>query len=93
MTCRTKLWAPFIALTALVPLVGADVEFTAPKAGSIFDGGTTITVQWQESNKEPLISELTTYQLFLCMGGNDVMVSILGCMTRSISHVCAGLSS
>ncbi|KAF2791635.1 beta-1,6-glucan boisynthesis protein-like protein [Melanomma pulvis-pyrius CBS 109.77] len=76
MVRNVKLWAPLAALAALAPLVSADVEFTAPKAGATFDGGTTITVQWQESKDTPLISALTTYQLFLCMGGNDAATMV-----------------
>ena len=77
MVLNSKLWAPLAALAALAPLVSADVEFTAPKAGATLDAGTTITVQWQESKTEPLITDFLTYQLFLCWGGNDVFVSPL----------------
>jgi hypothetical protein len=75
MVRNTKFWAPLAALAALAPLVSADVEFTAPTAGATLDAGTTITVQWKESNTEPLITDLLTYQLFLCWGSNDVFVS------------------
>jgi hypothetical protein len=75
MVRNTKFWAPLAALAALAPLVSADVKFTIPKAGTVLDAGTTITVQWEESKTEPLITDLLTYQLFLCWGSNDVFVS------------------
>jgi hypothetical protein len=77
MVLNTKFWAPLVALTALAPLVSADVEFTLPKAGDLLDAGSTITVEWKESKTEPLLTDLLTYQLFLCWGGNDVFVSSL----------------
>ena len=71
MARHTKLWAPLAVFAALTTFANADVEFTSPKAGAKLTGGTSLVVEWQESNTEPLISDFTTYQLFLCAGGND----------------------
>jgi hypothetical protein len=57
---------PFLAL---IPYVLADVKFTAPPAGSTITG-TTISITWEESGVSPPISELASYQIFLCAGGN-----------------------
>lgn len=57
-------------LTALLPLVYADVKFTTPAAGASISG-TTINVAWADSGVSPPLSDLETYQLFLCAGGND----------------------
>ena len=56
---------------ALCPLAWADVQFTSPSGGDKLDGSSTITVEWKESGISPSIADLTTYQLFLCTGGND----------------------
>jgi hypothetical protein len=47
------------------------VSFTSPTAGSSFVGGGSIRVQWEDSDTAPALSDLTSYQLFLCAGGND----------------------
>lgn len=57
---------PFLAL---IPYALADVKFTAPPAGSTITG-TTISITWEESGVSPPISELASYQIFLCAGGN-----------------------
>lgn len=56
---------------AAAHLVLADVEFTSPSAGATLTGGSTISVKWKDSGTSPPISDLLTYQLFLCAGGND----------------------
>lgn len=57
-------------LAALLPLTFADVEFTTPNAGQAISG-LTLDVEWKDSGDDPKISELATYQMFLCAGGND----------------------
>ncbi|KIW05872.1 uncharacterized protein PV09_03072 [Verruconis gallopava] len=49
----------------------ADVKFTSPAAGSSHAGGGSLQVTWEDSGTAPALSDLTTYQLFLCAGGND----------------------
>jgi hypothetical protein len=61
---------------ALSSTVFADVKFTSPAPGDIVAGGGALTVKWIESGDSPSISDLSTYQLFLCAGGNDDASSI-----------------
>jgi len=60
-----------VLLAAVAPYALADVQFTSPDAGATVEGGTTLSVKWKESGTSPPITSLTTYQLFLCAGGND----------------------
>jgi hypothetical protein len=60
-----------VFLTALLPSVFADVKFTSPAGGETFTGGGSIKAAWTDSGDAPSISDLTTYQLFLCAGGNE----------------------
>ena len=54
-----------------IPLAIADVRFLTPNAGSTAEGGGALQVSWEDSGSDPALSDLTTYQLFLCAGGND----------------------
>jgi hypothetical protein len=74
---RTMLWAPLALLAALAPFASADVEFVWPKAGERATGGNAVVVEWKDSGEKPPLSEFTTYQLFLCAGGNDEFVSAI----------------
>ncbi len=57
-------------LTAVGSFVVADISFTSPADGtSITAGG--IDIKWKDSGSAPLLSDLVSYQLFLCAGGND----------------------
>ena len=56
------LAVPFLAL--------ADVEVIAPPAGQAVPAGT-IQIAWKDSGKAPSISDLTTYSINLCAGGNE----------------------
>jgi hypothetical protein len=73
-TC-TMLWTPLALLAALARLAAADVEFVSPKAGAKLVGGGAIEVEWKDSGDKPAIADLTTYELFLCAGGNENFVS------------------
>ncbi|KAL9101003.1 MAG: hypothetical protein Q9163_003688 [Psora crenata] len=55
----------------MAPFVLADIRFTSPAAGATIAGGRTLTIEWEDSGEDPPLSELTTYELFLCAGGND----------------------
>lgn len=59
------------AALTLFALVHADVEFITPKPGATLKGGGAIEIEWKDSGEAPAISDLQTYQLFLCAGGND----------------------
>ncbi|KZF21542.1 hypothetical protein L228DRAFT_248266 [Xylona heveae TC161] len=64
------LFKPLALLAAFAPLaVLADIEFTSPAAGQTLQPGT-ITFTWKDSGDSPSISDLKSYQLFLCAGGN-----------------------
>ena len=54
-----------------------DVEFTKPAGGASLTGGTTIQIEWKDSGNAPSISDLTSYQLFLCAGGNANPVQLV----------------
>ena len=60
---------PFL-LSSLEPSL-ADVLFTSPSPGSVLDANRAISISWVESGFSPPISDLTSFQLFLCAGGND----------------------
>ncbi|KAF2431354.1 beta-1,6-glucan boisynthesis protein-like protein [Tothia fuscella] len=62
---------PLSLLAAIVPTILADVQFTSPAPGSSFTGGGSIKIAWKDSGDAPSISDLATYQLFLCAGGNE----------------------
>jgi len=66
-----RLTSLSLLLTALLPSVYADVKFTSPAGGETFTGGGSIKIAWTDSEEAPSLSDLTTYQLFLCAGGND----------------------
>lgn len=66
-----RLVAFFVLLTTLLPPVHADIKFTSPAGGETFSGGGSIRAAWADSGDAPSISDLTSYQLFLCAGGND----------------------
>ena len=58
-------------LAAVAPYAFADVEFTSPSAGASAVGGQLLQIAWKESGTSPPITDLQSYQLFLCAGGND----------------------
>ncbi|PNS16339.1 hypothetical protein CAC42_6446 [Sphaceloma murrayae] len=58
-----------VILAALVSVVRADVQFTAPAAGGSVVGGGSLNLQWTYSGT-PALSTFSTYQIFLMAGGN-----------------------
>ena len=60
-------------LAALTPSALADVKFTTPAAGASVPAGGTFAVEWKDSGTAPSVSDLASYQLFLCAGGNDAV--------------------
>ena len=58
-----------LLLTILIPSIFADVQFTSPKAGAS-ESGLELTIEWKESGDGPPLSDLVSYQMFLCAGGN-----------------------
>lgn len=57
-------------LAACVSTVLAGVQFTTPAAGSNAPSGT-LSIKWKDDGDSPTISDLTTYQIFLMVGGNQ----------------------
>ncbi|KAI1609331.1 hypothetical protein EDD37DRAFT_612858 [Exophiala viscosa] len=61
---------PFLFLAAcLLSFVLADVEVTGPEAGDTITG-LKLSITWKDSGTSPALSDLASYQLFLCAGGN-----------------------
>ena len=67
----TRILLPLALLAALSPLVNAGVKFTSPAAGDKLTAGTAVTVKWEEGGTGPKLTDLTTYQLQLIVGGNQ----------------------
>ncbi|KAL8834841.1 MAG: hypothetical protein Q9170_003583 [Blastenia crenularia] len=61
----------FCLLAALTPLAFADIQFTSPAAGGTLPAAKPITAKWKDSGDGTALSDLKTYTLFLCAGGND----------------------
>ncbi|KAI4205588.1 MAG: hypothetical protein LQ350_000367 [Teloschistes chrysophthalmus] len=58
-------------LTTLLPLAFADIQFTSPAAGATLPVAKPITARWKDSGDGTALTDLATYTLFLCAGGND----------------------
>lgn len=86
---KMRFIQPLSLLLALASAALADVEFITPVAGSTAKGGDIITVQWRDSGKDPKLSELSRYDLFLCAGG-DTEDSYVGILSLSCAHVQCG---
>lgn len=71
MARSAMIWAPLALFAALTHLVSADVEFVSPKAGAKLTGGQSVVIEWKDSGDSPAITDLTTYELWICAGGNE----------------------
>ena len=65
------LFRVLLLLAAVAPYAFADVDITSPAAGATAVGGQLLQISWKDSGTSPSISELQSFQLFLCAGGND----------------------
>lgn len=81
-----RLLASLVLCATFAALAQAGIEFTKPKAGDTLTAGTALGVQWQEGGDGPSLSDLTTYELFLCAGGNDAGTFV------SQGRACKGLT-
>jgi hypothetical protein len=74
-----RLILPLAALVALVPFASAGISFKSPKAGATLTAGQSVTIEWEEGGDGPAITDLATYELFLCAGGSEegTFVSLL----------------
>lgn len=61
-----------LLLAALSPFAFADVQFISPAPGATLQAGKPITAKWKDSGAGTALTDLNTYTLFLCAGGNDV---------------------
>jgi hypothetical protein len=61
----------FVFFAALIVSVIADVRFLLPSPGSSSHGNEALIITWDDSGVAPLITDFTTYQLFLCAGGDE----------------------
>lgn len=71
------LTKPFFLVT-LLPFAFADIQFTSPAAGALLSAGKPITAKWQDSGDGTALTDLMTYTLFLCAGGNDANTIVSG---------------
>lgn len=65
-----RIFRPLSLILPFLSTVFADVEFVDPAPESTLKGGDVITTHWKESGKEPKISELSRFDIFLCAGGD-----------------------
>lgn len=65
-------------LTILLPLASADIQFTSPAAGAVLQAAKPITAKWKDSGDGTALTDLATYTLFLCAGGNDAATIVSG---------------
>ncbi|KAL9579311.1 MAG: hypothetical protein Q9203_006751 [Teloschistes exilis] len=68
---RTMVLTKTLFLTILLPLASADIQFTSPAAGAVLQAAKPITAKWKDSGDGTALTDLATYTLFLCAGGND----------------------
>lgn len=73
-------------LATLLPLAFADVQFTSPAAGATLAAASPIAIKWKDSGDGIALTDLTTYTLFLCAGGNDAASFV---STRSPAELTA----
>lgn len=60
-----------VLLTSAAPFAFADVKFTTPAPAAQLIAGSALSVGWIDSGSAPSVSDLASYQVFLCAGGND----------------------
>lgn len=60
-----------LLLATFSSIAFADIQFTSPAAGATLQAGKPITARWKDSGDGTALTDLKTYTLFLCAGGND----------------------
>lgn len=66
----SRLLLPLVVVAALAPYAHAAVKFTSPTAGAVLTAGQSIDVKWEDDGESPKLTDLLTFELFLCAGGN-----------------------
>lgn len=62
----------FMLLLAASYAVIADVKIGTPVAGGNYTAGAgNFSLQWVDSGTPPMTLNISSYQIFLCAGGND----------------------
>lgn len=76
-----------VLLTSAAPFAFADVKFTTPAPAAQLTAGSALSVGWIDSGSAPSVSDLASYQLFLCAGGNDGSSFVSSTLIRKHSLV------
>lgn len=85
----TMLFQLLLLLAAVAPYAFGDVEFTSPSAGATAVGGQLLQFAWKDSGTSPPISDLQSFQVFLCAGGNKAGSFVsTGCSWADIQTLC-----
>jgi len=71
-----KFSQAFSALVALVPLVRATVEFTAPVGSTTITAGKAFKVVWQDDGTTPTLATFGTGTLSLGIGGTVTQIKL-----------------
>lgn len=58
-------------LATAAPYAFADVKITTPAPAAQLTAGSELSVGWVDSGSAPSISDLASFEIFLCAGGND----------------------
>ena len=66
-----RVLAPLAVCAALITLVHG-ITFVKPEAGDTLTADEVIEVEWKDGGSGPAMSDLLSFELFLCAGGNDV---------------------
>jgi hypothetical protein len=73
LSTMARLLLPLAAFAALAPLVSAGIQFTSPAPGDKLTAGNAINIEWEEGGTGPKLTDLATYNLFLCAGGDGTL--------------------
>lgn len=66
----------FLALLAsLVPNALAGIQITSPTNSDRFKGGDTVLIEWKNDGKAPFLKDIGSFNIDLCIGSNDEIVS------------------
>lgn len=72
-----RVLAP-LAIGAALTSLAHGIQFSKPVAGATLKAGEAIQVEWKDAGDGPPISDLKTFELFLCSGGNDPATIVSG---------------
>ncbi|KAF2824431.1 hypothetical protein CC86DRAFT_354476 [Ophiobolus disseminans] len=92
----SRLLLPLVAVAALAPYAQAAIKFTSPTSGAVLQAGKSIEVKWEDDGESPKLTDLLTFELFLCAGGNadgtnQVLLPITTQGSFGVTSTAAGL--